>query len=104
MHDRSFSDLDEYFSHYGHGPHAPTPIVGKDGRVRALSSLLNARRREGVFSKVRRMADLITNRVTFGRAITRDELLGGGFSEAEITTLYPLALRRSGVAHLGTHL
>ena len=50
---------------------------------------------------VRRMADLITRRVTGGGSISRDELLGGGFTPIEIDTHFPTALARSGVRTLG---
>jgi hypothetical protein len=51
-------------------------------------------------SKRRRMADLIIRRVTGGGSISRDELLGGGFSEMDIDSHFKAALAQAGVRRL----
>ena len=102
---QSFASLDEYLAHYARAAEIPTPVVDpRTGRVHRLNSLLHAPRREGLRARIRRMADLITRRVTFAGGITRDDLLAGGFSEDDLARLFPLALRRSGVVHLEAHL
>lgn len=60
-----------------------------------------APRRETSRGVVRRMADLITRRVTGGGSISRDELLGGGFTAAEVDAHFAAALAKSGVRTLG---
>lgn len=93
-------DLDKYLAAHRHRPGAiPTPVLvtvkGK-ARVKSLNAILyGPPPRETKESKTRRMADLIVNRVSASGNVTRDELLGGGFSTAEIDALFPDALARA---------
>lgn len=71
--------------------------------ARTWSSMLSGEPYKESGRNVRkRMADLVTRRVTGGGSITHDELLGGGFSQVEIDTHYRAALELSGVKRLGT--
>jgi hypothetical protein len=71
--------------------------------ARSWSSMLyGAPWKESGRSIRKRMADLVTRRVTGGGSITHEELLGGGFSQIEIDTHYRAALELSGVKRLGT--
>jgi hypothetical protein len=102
----SFPTAADYLSAYAPGGDGlvPTPVVDRaTGRVQTLASLLRPAP-EGARSKRLRMADVMIRRVSAVGNFTHEDLVAGGFDEAEIATHWRKALAIAGLHRMGADL